>query len=165
MLDTIPLVFILAGLVFYTVLAGADFGAGVWQLLASPGKRGEAIRDLAHHSMGPVWEANHVWLIFVLTVTWTAYPTFLGSVASTLAVPLFIAAVGIILRGASYALRAGARAHEMRIIDSVLGVASLITPFALGAAAGGIASERVPVGNAAGHLLSSWLNPTSVLIG
>jgi cytochrome d ubiquinol oxidase subunit II len=165
MLDTVPLVFILAGLVFYTVLAGADFGAGVWQLLAPRGKRGEAIRDLAHHSMGPVWEANHVWLIFVLTVTWTAYPTFLGSVASTLAVPLFIAAVGIILRGASYALRAGAREREMRIIDSVLGVASLITPFALGAAAGGIASERVPVGNAAGHLLSSWLNPTSVLIG
>ena len=165
MLDTIPLVFVLAGLVFYTVLAGADFGAGVWQLLAPRGKRGDAIRDLAHHSMGPVWEANHVWLIFVLTVTWTAYPTFLGSVASTLGVALFIAALGIILRGASYALRAGARESEMRMIDSVLGVASLITPFALGAAAGGIASERVPVGNAAGGLFSSWLNPTSVLTG
>ena len=165
MLDTIPLVFILAGLVFYIVLAGADFGAGVWQLLAPRGKRGEAIRDLAHHSMGPVWETNHVWLIFVLTVTWTAYPTFLASVASTLGVALFIAAVGIIARGASYALRAGARPTEMRRIDSVLGVASLITPFVLGAAAGGIASERIPVGNAAGHLFSSWLNPTSLLIG
>jgi cytochrome d ubiquinol oxidase subunit II len=165
MLDTIPLVFILAGLVFYTVLAGADFGAGVWQLLSPRGKRGEAIRDLAHHSMGPVWEANHVWLIFVLTVTWTGYPTFFGSVASTLAVAFFIAAVGIIARGASYALRAGAREREMRMIDGVLGVASLITPFTLGAAAGGIASERVPVGNAAGRLFASWLNPTSVLIG
>jgi cytochrome d ubiquinol oxidase subunit II len=69
------------------------------------------------------------------------------------------------MRGGGYALRAGARAHEMRMIDSVLGVASLIAPFALGATAGGIASERVPVGNAAGHLFSSWLNPTSVLIG
>jgi cytochrome d ubiquinol oxidase subunit II len=165
MLDTIPLVFILAGLVFYIVLAGADFGAGVWQLLAPGGKPGEAIRDLAHHSMGPVWEANHVWLIFVLTLTWTAYPTFLGSVASTLGVPLFIAAVGIIARGASYALRAGAREREMRRIDGVLGVASLITPFALGAAAGAIASERVPVGNAAGHLFSTWLNPTSLATG
>jgi cytochrome d ubiquinol oxidase subunit II len=164
-LDTVPLVFILAGLVFYTVLAGADFGAGAWQLLAPRGPRGQAIRELAHHSMGPVWEANHVWLIFVLTVTWTAYPTFVGSVASTEGVALFIAAVGIILRGASYALRAGARESEMRTIDSVLGVASLITPFALGAAAGGIASERVPVGNAAGSLFSSWLNPTSILIG
>jgi cytochrome d ubiquinol oxidase subunit II len=165
MLDTIPLVFVLAGLVFYTVLAGADFGAGVWQLLAPAGKRGAAIRDLAHHSMGPVWEANHVWLIFVLTVTWTAYPTFLGSVASTLGMALFIAAIGIILRGASYALRAGARESEMRMLDSVLGVASLIAPFTLGAAAGGIASGRVPVGNAAGGLFSSWLNPTSILTG
>jgi cytochrome d ubiquinol oxidase subunit II len=165
MLDTIPLVFVLAGLVFYTVLAGADFGAGVWQLLAPRGERGDAIRDLAHHSMGPVWEANHVWLIFVLTVTWTAYPSFFGSVASTEGVALFIAAVGIILRGASYALRAGARESEMRTIDSVLGVASLITPFALGAVAGGIASERIPVGNAAGGLFRSWLNPTSVMIG
>lgn len=164
-LDTVPLVIVLAGLVFYTVLAGADFGAGVWQLLAPAGSRGEAIRELAHHSMGPVWESNHVWLIFVLTVTWTAYPAFLGSIASTLGVALFIAAIGIILRGASYALRAGARQTEMRTIDSVLGVASLITPFALGAAAGGIASERVPVGNAAGNLFSSWLNPTSMLIG
>jgi cytochrome d ubiquinol oxidase subunit II len=165
MLDTIPLVFVLAGLVFYAVLAGADFGAGVWQLLAGRNPRGEAIRELAHHSMGPVWESNHVWLIFVLTVTWTAYPSFFGSVASTEGVALFIAAVGIILRGASYALRAGARESEMRMIDSVLGVASLITPFALGAVAGGIASERVPVGNAAGGLVSSWLNPTSVLTG
>jgi cytochrome d ubiquinol oxidase subunit II len=164
-LDTVPLVFILAGVVFYTVLAGADFGAGAWQLLAPRGPRGAAIRELAHHSMGPVWEANHVWLIFVLTVTWTAYPSFVGSVASTEGVALFIAAIGIILRGASYALRAGARESEMRTIDSVLGVASLITPFALGAAAGGIASERVPLGNAAGNLFSSWLNPTSVLIG
>lgn len=164
-LDTVPLVFILAGVVFYTVLAGADFGAGAWQLLAPRGPRGEAIRELAHHSMGPVWESNHVWLIFVLTVTWTAYPSFFGSVASTEGVALFIAGIGIILRGASYALRAGAREREMRTIDSVLGVASLITPFALGAVAGGIASERVPVGNAAGNLFSSWLNPTSVLIG
>jgi cytochrome d ubiquinol oxidase subunit II len=166
MLDTLPLVFVLAGVVLYVVLGGADFGAGVWQLLAGGGERGERIRDHAHHSMGPVWEANHVWLIFVLTVTWTAYPVFLGSIASTLAVALFIAGLGIILRGASYALRSGAlSARETRIVDGTFAIASLITPFALGAAAGGIASERVPVGNAAGPLFTSWLNPTSVLIG
>ena len=108
MLDALPLVFVLIGLVLYTVLAGADFGAGMWQLMSGGGERGERIRDHCHHSMGPVWEANHVWLIFVLTVTWTAYPVFFGSVASTLALALFIAALGIILRGASYALRSGA---------------------------------------------------------
>ena len=166
MLQTLPLVFVLAGLVLYTVLAGADFGAGLWQLLGGRGESGEAIRDHAHHSMAPVWEANHVWLIFVLTVTWTAYPTFFGSVASTLAIPLFLAALGIILRGASYALRSGASTQrQLRAVDSAFAVASLITPFALGTVIGGIASERVPVGNAAGNLFSSWLNPTSILIG
>jgi cytochrome d ubiquinol oxidase subunit II len=165
-LQTLPLVFVLAGLVLYTVLAGADFGAGMWHLLGGRGERADAIREHAHHSMGPVWEANHVWLIFVLTVTWTAYPTFFGSVASTLAFPFFLAALGIILRGASYALRSGAGGErELRVIDGAFAVASLVTPFALGAAAGAIASERVPVGNAAGHLFSSWLNPTSVLVG
>ena len=140
LLQTLPLVFVLAGLVLYTVLAGADFGAGMWHLLAGRGERGDAIREHAHHSMGPVWEANHVWLIFVLTVTWTAYPTFFGSVASTLSVPFFLAALGIILRGASYALRSGAGGErELRVIDGAFAVASLLTPFALGAMAGGIA--------------------------
>ena len=103
----IPLIFVLIGLALYVVLAGADFGAGFWQLLAGSGRTGERIRDRAHESMAAVWEANHVWLIFVLTVTWTAYPTAFASIASTLSIPLFVAAVGIVMRGASYALRAG----------------------------------------------------------
>jgi cytochrome bd ubiquinol oxidase subunit II len=162
----IPLIFVLAGLVLYTVLAGADFGAGFWQLTAGSGERGERIRDHAHHSMATVWEANHVWLIFVLTVFWTAYPVAFGSIASTLCVALFIAAVGIIFRGGAYALRAGTNtAREVRGIDMVSALSSILTPFALGAAVGGIASRRVPVGNAAGNLITSWLNPTSILIG
>jgi cytochrome d ubiquinol oxidase subunit II len=116
--------------------------------------------------MAPVWEANHVWLIFVLTVFWTAYPTAFGSIASTLEAPLFIAAVGIIMRGAAYALRSGAsNRRELGVIDTIFSISSILTPFALGTAVGGIASRRVPVGNAAGHLFSSWLNPTSILIG
>jgi cytochrome d ubiquinol oxidase subunit II len=166
MLKALPLVFCLAGLALYTVLAGADFGAGFWQLFAGQGSQAERIREHAHRSMAPVWEANHVWLIFVLTVFWTAYPAAFGSIASTLSVPLFIAAVGIILRGAAYALRSGTQSRrELESIDMLFSISSLLTPFALGAAVGGIASERVPVGNAAGHIFSSWLNPTSVLIG
>jgi cytochrome bd ubiquinol oxidase subunit II len=162
----VPLAFALAGLGLYVVLGGADFGAGFWQLIAGRGPTGERIRDHAHHSMAPVWEANHVWLIFVLTVVWTAYPAAFGSIASTLSFPLFIAALGIIFRGATYALRAGASAgREQRTIDTLFAVSSVLTPFALGAAAGGIASRRVPVGNAAGHLFSSWLNPTSIFVG
>src|SRR3954454_17803237 len=163
----LPIVFILAGLAAYTVLAGADFGAGVWTLLARPGRAGRAAtRDHVRHAMGPVWEANHVWLIFVLVVCWTAYPSAFGSITSTLAVPLFIAAVGIILRGASYALRGqleGARGQGA--IENLFAVSSILTPFALGTVVGGIASGRVPVGNAAGDFVTSWLNPTSALIG
>jgi cytochrome bd ubiquinol oxidase subunit II len=165
-LQTLPLVFVLAGVALYTVLAGADFGAGIWQLLSGPGEHGERIREHAHESMGPVWEANHVWLIFVLTVTWTSYPVFFGSIASTLSVALFIAGLGIILRGASYALRSGAASgRETLMVDGAFSIASLLTPFALGCTAGAIAAERVPVGNAAGDEFSSWLSPVPLMVG
>ncbi len=160
----VPMLFVLVGLVLYVVLAGADFGAGFWQLLAGP--HGERVRDRAHESIGPVWEANHVWLIFVLTVTWTAYPSAFGAIASTLSVPLFIAAIGIVLRGATYALRAGARSSaELRPIDLVFALSSIIAPFALGTMIGAIAARRVPVGNAAGGAFSSWTSPTSLIVG
>lgn len=161
----IPMVFMLLGLVMYTVLAGADFGAGLWELTAGRGSKAMSIREHAR-AIGPVWEANHVWLIFVVTVAWTSYPAAFGSIASTLCVPLFIAAVGIILRGASYAFRSGAQSpSEVRLIDIAFACSSLLTPFALGTVVGAIASSRVPVGNAAGDLITSWLNPTSIMIG
>jgi cytochrome d ubiquinol oxidase subunit II len=162
----LPLAFALVGLALYMVLGGADFGVGFWQLVAGRGERAEEIRDHAHHSMAPVWEANHVWLIFVLTVVWTAYPAAFGSIASTLSIPLFIAGIGIVLRGGAYALRAGtATLGEQRRVDTVFAVSSVLTPFALGTAIGGIASGRVHVGNPGGSLTSSWLNPTSITIG
>jgi cytochrome d ubiquinol oxidase subunit II len=166
LLAEIPLIFALIGLVLYTVLAGADFGAGLWQLTAGSGPHAERIRDHAYHAIAPVWEANHVWLIFVITVVWTAYPVVFGSIASTLTVPLFIAALGIILRGAAYALHASAAgSRDRRTIDTVFSLSSVLTPFALGTVIGGIASRRVPVGNAAGSPVSSWLNPTSIFLG
>ena len=162
----LPLIFALIGLTLYTVLGGADFGAGFWQLVAGKGERADEIRDEAHHAMAPVWEANHVWLIFVLTVVWTAYPAAFGSLASTLSVPLFIAGVGIVLRGGAYALRAGTRTTaEQRRVDTVFAVSSVPTPFALGTVIGALASERVHLGNPGGSLVTSWLNPTSVTVG
>ena len=166
-LADVPAILILVGIAAYIVLAGADFGAGLWYLLAGPRPRGRPIRDFTYHAMAAVWEANHVWLIFVLVVTWTAYPTAFGSIASTLAVALFVAAVGIIMRGTAYALRSGAPPDRDTegATGFVFGASSVLTPFALGAAIGGIASGRVPVGNAKGDLITSWLNPTSILIG
>lgn len=165
-LAEIPMIIVLIGLAFYIVLGGADFGAAIWQVLSGGGAHGRELRELAHEAMAPVWEANHVWLIFVLTVTWTAYPAAFGSLASTLSIPLFVAAVGIIIRGAAYALRAGtSNPQEVRRIDVASAVSSVLTPFMLGAALGGLASGRVPYGNAQGSLWTSWLNATSILIG
>jgi cytochrome d ubiquinol oxidase subunit II len=148
------------------VLAGADFGAAIWQVTAPRTPDGERLRNFAHHAMAPVWEANHVWLIFVLTVTWTAYPAAFGSLASTLAIALSVAAFGIIVRGAAYAMASGtSNPREVRRIDSVSAISSVLAPFALGACVGALASGRVPYGNARGDLFSSWLNPTSIVTG
>jgi cytochrome bd ubiquinol oxidase subunit II len=161
----IPILLILAGLALYTVLGGADFGAGLWELTAR-GERNTALRDHTHRAMAPVWEANHVWLIFALTMCWTCYPEAFTSIASTLSIPLFVAAVGIIMRGAAYALRAGViSVREEGSISLLFALSSLLTPFALGTVVGGVASGRVPVGNAAGDEIASWLNATSLLIG
>jgi cytochrome d ubiquinol oxidase subunit II len=161
----VPIILMLVGLAAYVVLGGADFGAGLWELFAR-GERGPALRGHTHRAMAPVWEANHVWVIFVITVCWTTYPTAFSSIASTLAIPLFAAAIGVILRGASYALRAGVSTpREEGALSVTFALSSVLTPFALGAVVGGIASGRVPVGNAQGDEISSWLNSTSVLIG
>jgi cytochrome d ubiquinol oxidase subunit II len=161
-----PAVLMLLGLAAYMVMAGADFGTGAWVLTAGRDSRGMKLRDYAHNAMGPVWETNHVWLIFVIVIFHTAYPIAFGSVMSTLTIPLFVAVVGIILRGSAYALRAAAwGARERGLIDNLFALSSILTPLALGASIGGIASGRVPVGNAAGNLVTSWLNPTSIIIG
>src|SRR4051812_49692016 len=116
--------------------------------------------------MAPVWEANHVWLIFVLTVSWTAYPAAFGSIASTLSVALIVAALGIVIRGAAYAVSAGTSGpRQVRDLDFVSAISSIVTPFALGACLGGIASGRGPDGKGQGGLVSSWLHPTSAGIG
>ena len=167
MLADIPIILMLVGLAAYTVLAGADFGAGFWILFPGGGRTSPAAtQDHARHAMGPVWEANHVWLIFVLVVCWTAYPVAFGSIMSTLSVPVFVAAIGIILRGASYALREQLdTAPGRQIVERVFAFSSVLTPFALGTVVGAVASGRVPVGNARGDAVASWLNPTSIFIG
>ncbi len=161
-----PLVVVLVGLVAYTVLAGADFGAGFWQLTPGRGEREQAVRDYARHAITPVWEANHVWLILVLTMSWTCYPSAFAAIASTLAAPLTIAAIGIVLRAVGYVLRGQTDTlRSRRPIEGLFAVSSILVPFALGTAVGGIASGRVPPGNARGDQITSWLNPTSIAIG
>jgi cytochrome d ubiquinol oxidase subunit II len=166
MLDDICLGFVLLGITAYAVFGSADFGAGFWDLTAGGARRGARLRGMVQRSMSPVWEANHVWLIFVLVILWTAFPTVFGSIFSTLSIPLFLAAIGIIFRGTAFALRGqAATINEARVLGAVFALSSVLIPFFLGAVIGGVASGRVPVGNATGDLVSSWLNPTSALIG
>jgi cytochrome d ubiquinol oxidase subunit II len=165
-LPELCLALIMAGLTAYGVLGSADFGAGFWDLTAGGARRGGRLRGMIQRSMSPVWEANHVWLIFVLVMFWTAFPRAFGSVTSTLYVPLFLAAVGIIFRGTAFALRGqAATINEARTLGATFALSSVLTPFFLGAAIGGIASGDVPVGNAAGDPISSWTGATSIFIG
>ena len=162
MLADLAAALVVIGLTAYVVLGGADFGTGIWDLTA----RDEHMRARIKRSMGPVWEANHVWLIFVLVVLWTAFPRAFGSITSTLTIPLFAAAVGIILRGGAFALRGEAATMlEAGGLGAVFALSSILVPFFLGTAVGGIASGQVPVGNAEGDAWSSWWNGTGVLVG
>jgi cytochrome d ubiquinol oxidase subunit II len=154
------------GLIAYGLFGGADFGAGIWDLLAGGTRRGARQRELIEHSIGPVWEANHVWLIFVLVVLWTAFSGAFAAVVTTLYIPLTLAAFGMIARGAAFAFRKSITTLPMRrFLGAAFALSSLVTPFFLGAVVGGVASGRVPPGIAAGNVVTSWLNPTSLLGG
>jgi cytochrome bd ubiquinol oxidase subunit II len=153
------------GATFYALFGGADFGGGFWDLIAGDAERGERPRALIQRSLTPVWEANHVWLIFILVVLWTAFPPAFSAVMSTLYVPLALAAVGIVLRGSGFAFRKSIEGlAARRAAGATFALSSVLTPFFMGAVAGAIASGNVPAaGN--GDAFSSWLEPLPLLTG
>lgn len=153
------------GVLAYALFGGADFGSGFYDLTAGGTARGAELRTLVDHSIGPVWEANHVWLIYVLVTWWTAFPETFAAAMSTLILPMLMALLGIVLRGASFAFRKyAATLGQARLFGAIFAISSLLTPFFLGAVAGGIASGRVPA-TGRGDLWTSWLNPTSIFGG
>jgi cytochrome d ubiquinol oxidase subunit II len=150
----------------YAVFGGADFGAGWWDLVAGGTQRGDAPREVIDRSIGPVWEANHVWLIFIFVVLWTGFPEAYASITLTLFVPLSIAAFGIVLRGSSFAFRKTVfRTRDRRNFGAVFAISSVLVPYCMGAVVGAIISGRVPAGGQAGDPWTSWINPTSILGG
>jgi cytochrome d ubiquinol oxidase subunit II len=154
------------GVTAYAVFGGADFGGGFWDLVAGDAERGSRPRTLIADAIGPVWEANHTWLIFDLVILWTAFPAAFAAIMSTLFVPLSLAAFGIVLRGAGFAFRpVAAGLVARRAAGAVFAASSVVTPFFLGAAAGAIAGGRVTMGDGPRDLFGSWLNPTSLLVG
>jgi cytochrome bd ubiquinol oxidase subunit II len=156
---------LLAGLTLYATLGGADFGGGLWDLLAGGYQRGRAPRQLIDDTITPVWEANHVWLIFILVIFWTAFPSAFAAVMTAAALPLWLAAFGIVLRGAGFAFRKEVEAlHWQRLFGATFAFSSLIVPFFMGTVIGAIASGRV-LANPAHTDLAVWTGSTSLLIG
>ncbi len=143
------------GVTLYAIFGGADFGAGVWDLLAGTGERAERVRGQIDRSIGPVWEANHVWLIFVLVVLWTAFSSAFSAIMTTLYIPLALAALGIVLRGSGFAFRHALPGPVQGPATRVFGVASVLTPFFMGTVVGAIASGEVPAAGD-GDPTGSW---------
>jgi cytochrome bd ubiquinol oxidase subunit II len=156
---------LLASVTLYAVLGGADFGAGLWDLLAGTTARGRTPRGLIEESITPVWEANHVWLVFDLVIFWTAFPHAFASVMTALALPLWLAAGGIVLRGAGFAFRKEiTRLSWQRAAGAAFAFSSLLTPFFMGTVVGAIAAGAVPA-NASRASLAAWTSPTALLTG
>ncbi len=159
----------LLALTLYTVLAGADFGGGVWDFFAR-GPRAEDQRKAVSAAMGPVWEANHVWLIFLLVVLFTAFPSGFAALSVALFIPFHLVLLGIILRGAAFVFRAPAAsaAGPQRIWARVFGTASVIAPVLLGMCLGAVSSGAIRV-TAAGAVTAdywtAWLTPLSWACG
>ncbi|MCZ4513402.1 cytochrome d ubiquinol oxidase subunit II [Streptomyces sp. ActVer] len=155
---------LLAAVAAYACAGGTDYGAGFWDLLAGGAERGRRPRWLIDHAMAPVWETNNVWLIFVLVVMWTGFPVLFQTVFTAMWLPLALAAVGLVLRGAGFALRKPTRRlARRRVYGAVFAVSSVVTPFFLGAVVGGLATGRVAPGTKASA--DAWSNGTSVIAG
>jgi cytochrome bd ubiquinol oxidase subunit II len=153
------------GATFYALFGGADFGGGLWDLVAGWDEKGAKPRAVIRRSLTPVWEANHVWLIFVLVVLWTAFGGAFSAIFTTLYVPLAVAALGIVLRGAGFAFGKSIEGlRERRLAGATFAASSVLTPFFMGTVVGAIAAGNVPAaGN--GEPFSSWIQPLPLLIG
>lgn len=155
-------------LIAYAVLGGADFGGGIWDLFAF-GPQAERQRRLIGQALGPVWEANHVWLIFLIVGLFTAFPSAFSTLSTALFVPFTLALIGIVLRGAAFIFQAHAAptAPMQKVWERVFSIASTITPFLFGTAAAAVASGQVRVqgDHVQVDLLRGWTTPFALTIG
>jgi cytochrome bd ubiquinol oxidase subunit II len=160
---------IVVALTAYVLFAGADFGGGVWDLLAS-GERKEGQRALIAHAIGPVWEANHVWLILVVVLLFTCFPMVFSRLAIALHIPLSLILVGIVLRGSAFTFRSygGEDEPTQRRWGRIFAYASLVTPLLLGVGLGTVAAGRVRMPQGTGFVndyIRPWLSPFTASVG
>jgi cytochrome bd ubiquinol oxidase subunit II len=159
---------ILAALVIYALSGGADYGGGMWDLLAR-GPRGPRQRAAIEHAIGPIWEANHVWLILVIVVLFTAFPPAFATIMTALHIPMTAILIGIVLRGSAFVFRKYDAQHDAvhRRWSTLFGAASFFTPFLLGLCLGALASGaiRVSDGRLSSGFFAGWTTPFAVACG
>jgi len=167
-LETIIAGVTVASLVLYALLGGADYGGGVWDLFAF-GRRAREQRALIAAAISPVWEANHVWLILIIVILFTAFPPAFAAIATALHIPITLLLIGIVLRGTSFTFRTYdvQRDDVQRRWSLVFSIASIITPILLGTILGAIASGtiRVEDGMVTTGFFRSWLAPFPFAVG
>jgi cytochrome d ubiquinol oxidase subunit II len=153
----------------YVLLGGADFGGGVWDLLAS-GPRRNRQQEVIAHAIGPIWEANHVWLILAIVLTFTCFPSVYARLGIVLHIPLTLMLVGIVLRGSAFSFRSYDNQHDaaQRRWGRIFASASVITPVLLGVSIGAVASSRVggeTKGDFVERFITPWLTPFAFSVG
>jgi len=174
---TFTLAIVIAGIVMvalnaYVLLAGADFGGGVWDFFAR-GDRQQAQRDLISHALAPIWEANHVWLILVIVLLFTCFPAAFSTIAIMLHIPLTLMLLGIVLRGSAFIFRSYGSEHDapQQRWGRVFAIASIVTPVLLGMCVGAVATGAIggtalsPSGSFASQFIRPWLTPFGVGVG
>lgn len=176
LLSTIGLPEIIAGIMLaalnaYVLTGGADFGGGVWDLLAGGPSRDDQ-RSLIERSIAPIWEANHVWLIVVVVLLFSAFPLAFGTLGIVLHIPLSLMLIGIVLRGSAFVFRSYGKRERGKRWGTVFAVTSLVTPVILGMIIGAIVSDRVGeaftrVGSAGFTevFVAPWLSPFTLAVG
>lgn len=159
---------LVAALTFYALLGGADYGGGVWDLFAT-GKRAKEQRDLIAHAIGPIWEANHVWLVLALVILFTAFPKANAAISTALHIPLTLMLVGIILRGATFTFRTydSQKDSVQKHWSLIFSISSVITPIVLGIIVGAIASGKIIYENGVlkTGFFNSWLAAFPFAVG
>jgi cytochrome bd ubiquinol oxidase subunit II len=166
-LPTVIAAALLVSLTAYALTGGADYGGGVWDLLAS-GPRAARQQELIAHAIGPIWEADHVWLILAIVLMFTAFPSAFAAITTALNIPLSVMLVGIVLRGSAFSFRTYGQAGEFgqRHWGRVFAIASLVTPMLLGVSIGAIASGRLPAHpRELGDFIFPWLRPFPLAVG
>lgn len=156
---------LLGGVAAYALFSGADFGGGIWDLLAGGSERGAAPRKAIEASLTPVWEANHVWIIFVFVLSWTAFPRAFSATMVALFVPLSLSLLGIFLRGLGFSFRHEASGLPTQMLTGALfASSSLLAPFFLGTVVGAIATGKVRVGMTTSPA-DTWTTATALTTG